>query len=72
MKVREKDPCEFYAVQMKVEGRGVSDWGAYKYHPGDWLLFRSSREIDPSLVRVEDVELVVKGEVFAQRYVDIT
>ena len=71
MQVREKEPCEFYAVQMKVEGRGVSDIGTYRYDVGHWLLFESPREVDPLSVRVEDAYLVVKDEDFTNRYVAI-
>lgn len=49
LKVRERIPCEFFAMQMTIAGREATDAGAVRWQAGDWLL-RKTETGEPILV----------------------
>jgi hypothetical protein len=63
MKVREKVPCEYYAVQATDAGDVACDWGRVRWNAGDWLLFGEP----PTRARLEPY-LVVLPEAFERLY----
>ena len=46
VKVRRREPIEYYAVQMEVKGVIIGWVGKYKYRKGDWLLCTWEKEAD--------------------------
>lgn len=72
--VRKKLPDEFYAVQMKVRGKGVSDCGPYRYIPGDWLLFWNhdqAKDVDPMCDSVNNAMETVSENGFHELLLEI-